>query len=527
MYPIDELKAIYSYLKANIDVCGCGNSGKSEISGIKLYPDSVRYSGSSLYFMFAFDGTGYLAICGNGKQSSEGFDGEVHCFDEDGCCQEALPEGNGICIKVCLLNNDNAGQLRKIFKFTGPVSHKGKPITIGLGDRLGLASPGHIRLLKGKDIFPVLAQQSIRELNLTARTYDDVLASATWAVFREGYLDGYGADGDHLKTPDEVKMALDKGFTMITLDCSEHIDNDAANLSAKEADKKYASLPELLRKRLEGKYAERSFKINGGFEVKFVQPEYVKIVLIYHKAIEHAVNIYKDLIRDCGRDIDFEMSIDETLTPTSPAAHYFAASELIAGGVEITSLAPRFCGEFQKGIDYRGNIKDFAADFEMHARIADTLGYKISVHSGSDKFSVFPIIGEKTSGRYHVKTAGTNWLEAVRLIAVKKPSLYREMHAFAVSHLPEARKYYHISAVPEKVPDISKMKDNELPALMDLDDSRQILHITYGLILNARDSRGALMLRDAIYDVLIRHEDEYAGMLQKHIGRHLEKLGAL
>jgi hypothetical protein len=59
----------------------------------------------------------------------------------------------------------------------------------------------------------------------------------------------------------------------------------------------------------------------------------------------------------------------------------------------------------------------------MHARIAGKLGYKISVHSGSDKFSVFPVIGEKTRGRYHLKTAGTNWLEAVRVIAETDPAL--------------------------------------------------------------------------------------------------------
>ena len=72
-----------------------------------------------------------------------------------------------------------------------------------------MASPGHIRLIKGKNIFPVLAQQSVRELTLTNRTFDDVLASAVWAVFQEGYRDGYGADGDHLKTAGEVKGALD------------------------------------------------------------------------------------------------------------------------------------------------------------------------------------------------------------------------------------------------------------------------------------------------------------------------------
>ena len=75
----------------------------------------------------------------------------------------------------------------------------------------------------------------------------------------------------------------------------------------------------------------------------------------------------------------------------------------------------------------------------MHAEIADHFGYKVSVHSGSDKFAVFGIVGKYTKGRYHVKTAGTNWLEAVRVIAEVAPDLYRKMHLFALNNLNEAK----------------------------------------------------------------------------------------
>ncbi len=111
--------------------------------------------------------------------------------------------------------------LRQEFPFTAPISLKGKDATIGTGDRLGLANPAHIRAVRDYDIFPVLAQQSIRELNFTKRTYDDVLDAATFAVFQEGYEEGYGFDGDHLKKIDEITMALNCGATMITLDLSE------------------------------------------------------------------------------------------------------------------------------------------------------------------------------------------------------------------------------------------------------------------------------------------------------------------
>lgn len=272
-------------------------------------------------------------------------------------------------------------------------------------------------------VFPVLAQQSIRELNLTGRTYNDVLCAASWAVFQEGYTSGFGADGDHLKTPEEVKMALDNGFTMITLDCSEHIDNKAASYSTSEIDKKYMEIDEIERKRLELIYLGKTLKLKDSTLIVFNNEEFKRIVLIYLKAIKYTIDIYNSVIKSSGKNIDFEMSIDETLTSTTPESHYFVASELIAGGVEITSLAPRFCGEFQKGIDYIGDIEQFKNEFKMHVKIAENFGYKISVHSGSDKFAVFPIIGKIANGEYHLKTAGTNWLEAVRVIANKNPLL--------------------------------------------------------------------------------------------------------
>ena len=150
--------------------------------------------------------------------------------------------------KVCPQNNGNAKLLQSVISYLNPVSRKGHKFTIGLGDRLGCASEGHLKLLAGKGIFPVLAQQSIRELNLTGRTYEDVLCSAVWAVFNEGYTDGFGADGDHLKQPFEIEYAIACGFSMITLDCSEHIDNTIMPLSDEELTAKYEQISPAIRK---------------------------------------------------------------------------------------------------------------------------------------------------------------------------------------------------------------------------------------------------------------------------------------
>ena len=106
-------------------------------------------------------------------------------------------------IKLCGLTAENAKALMALFPYTRPVSHKDHPFTMGLGDRLGLATPGHVRAMEAYakfGVFPVLAQQSIRELTLTNRTFEEVIAAAAFGVFQEGYKKGYGADGDHLKT---------------------------------------------------------------------------------------------------------------------------------------------------------------------------------------------------------------------------------------------------------------------------------------------------------------------------------------
>ena len=173
-----------------------------------IYSDSIQQTQQFTSFIAIDEGDKRLIVIPN--NGYDNFEGESLQVD-------------GVLVKICPLNIANSKIVREIFPFTNPTSVGSRKTSLGLGDRLGLASPGQIRLVKGKDIFPIIAQQSIRELNLTNRTYEDVLASAVWAVLQEGYTDGYGADGDHLKTQEEVLMALDCGYTMITLDCSARI----------------------------------------------------------------------------------------------------------------------------------------------------------------------------------------------------------------------------------------------------------------------------------------------------------------
>lgn len=419
---------------------------------------------------------------------------------------------------IAPLTHHNAKRLRQLLPHTAPKQGLAGTCSIGVGDRLGLATPGHLRAFaQYPDVFPVLAQQSIRELNLTGRSYEQVLDSATFAVFRAGWTRGFGADGDHLKKPEEIRYALDCGFSMITLDCSEHIRNEALGMDEAQLAAAYAADPEM-----EARYLDQRIQLDDGSEVSFDKVELMRTVLIYGQAIAFMKQIYADFIK--GQAVDFEISIDETSTPTTPAQHFFVANELHTAGIRFESMAPRFVGEFQKGIDYIGDLAQFTKELKQHAAIAKHFGYKVSVHSGSDKFSVFPAVGQATGGVFHLKTAGTNWLEAVRLVAMVDPALYRKMHAFALESYAAASAYYHVNGRPEQIPALSSLPDAELPGLMDRDYARQVLHITYGQILTAKDEQGHFLLRDDLYACWAEHAEEYAALLAGHIGRHLELL---
>ena len=90
--------------------------------------------------------------------------------------------------------------------------------------------------------------------------------------------------------------------------------------------------------------------------------------------------------------------------------------------MKLVSLAPRYIGDFEKGVDYKGDVAALERSLRDHAAIAELLGpYKLSLHSGSDKLSMYPALARATKGRFHVKTAGTSYLEALRVVARHEP----------------------------------------------------------------------------------------------------------
>lgn len=428
-------------------------------------------------------------------------------------------KGHGLFARVCPLSEENAVVVRELFPWTMPVSLRKKKASVGCGDRLGLATPGHIAAVREFDVSPVLAQQSIRELTLTGRTYRNVVDDTTFAVYQCGYKDGYGADGDHLKTIADIDLALAADMPMITLDLSGVVFAEAGNWDGSQVDSAYRNLPGNVQTKMKEAYFDRVFHVSS-LSIRMDIPTVRRCAVMYLRAMDFISEAYQHLMEKRRNDFDLEISIDETVSPTLPEHHLFIANELKLRGVEINSLAPKFIGDFQKGIDYIGDVKEFSRQFAEHCEISKAFGnYKISIHSGSDKFKVFPAIGKVSNMHFHAKTAGTSWLEAVRVIAAKSPELYRTMHKRAIEKFKDALKLYHITGDISKIPDIDSMRDEELPDLMNMDEARQLLHITYGSILTSP------AIRPAFFFAMHKYEDIYHDKIKGHFLKHLKGFG--
>lgn len=413
----------------------------------------------------------------------------------------------------------NLGPLWELFPWTRPVSLRNERTTIGMGDRIGMASAGHVRAARRFDVSPVLAQQSIRELDFTARSFADVVADAAFLVFQEGYTGGYGADGDHLKTIPDIDRALAYSMPMITLDLTEVMRPEVADWSDAEVEAAFAHLPSEFRRRVSERYADTSIELETG-RISIDGATARRCAVMYGEALAFSEKVDAHLKRRTGDAYDLEISVDETTTPTLPSHHYFISRELEVRGVTVNSLAPRFIGEFQKAIDYIGDLDEFTEQFRVHAEIARaTGGYKVSVHSGSDKFSVYPVVGEETQMRLHLKTSGTSWLESLRTIAQTEPGLYRLMHRRAFDYFPTALTSYHITADIDAIDALDAKGDGELPTFLDDPNCRQLLHISYGGLL--RDPE----VREQYFAALHVHERQHTRNVRNHMGKHLRLLG--
>jgi hypothetical protein len=468
-----------------------------QLTDLSVYSRSVVEADGTTYFLTRGDGNG-------GKRL--GIRGDTTGF-------EGKQQGE---VLLCPLTSANAAALRERLPWLRP-QPLGLKKSAGCGDRLGLATPGHIRAVRYVgNIAPILAQQSMRENARTGRTPQQVMDDALWGVFQEGWREPWGADADHLKTTDDVDLCVAAGYTFFTIDPGDHVDNSAHTAPLDVLRDKFQALPwaelEDSPDDLQGRYLGQRFEVEA-LTREFDETALLRAAAKYGRAVAHTVRMYHRLASQT-QNFELEVSVDETETPTSPHEHFFVASELERLGVQWVSLAPRYIGRFEKGVDYIGDLTQFEAEFIKHAAIARHLGpYKLSLHSGSDKFSIYPIIARHAGDLVHLKTAGTSYLEALRAIASMDPPLFREVLAFAHERYDQDKATYHVSADPARVSAPDQLADSELAGVLDLFDGRQVLHVTFGSVLERFGQR--------LKEVLAQHEEVHYAALETHFRKHL------
>ena len=467
------------------------------------YPESqVSYEGATYWLERSADGAKRLVAVADDESAFRGFAGTTKRTD-------------GQVRLVADTTPENAQALRSALPWLTP-SRFGLHTSVGFGDRLGLATPGHVQALKtvGGPINPVFAQQSIREMGRCHRTPRNVLDDATWGAFQAGWTTPVGGDADHLEKLEDIDDTVAAGFVFYTLDPKAEVDPEAEHADAAVIQQKVEALdwPSLDSDLATFRKSYVGHRIDLEHEaIELDEESVVRAMAKYGPSLAHAMAMYRRL-REKGIDCEVEFAVDETDYPTKPAEHVVVVSELQRLGMDFVSFAPRFVGRFEKGVEYIGDLDELQRDFEIHAEIARALGpYKLSLHSGSDKYSTYPLIAEATKGVVHLKTAGTSWAEALRVIAHNDPDLMREVLALALDSFEANRKSYHLSCDPTKIP--TDPTDDQVAQLMDRVDSRQVLHVGYGAILEEFGPR--------MYQVWNDNEEEHYRIIADHFVKHL------
>ncbi len=422
-------------------------------------------------------------------------------------------------------DHENAAALRELVPWLRP-RLVGEATSVGVGDRLGIATPGHIAAFRASPgIVPVLAQQSARELVRTGRTFREVLDAATFGALAAGWRDGFGADADHLKSIADIDAGIDAGCTMFTADPIELVPEIPADAPAAAIAAAFSAVPWVGLEDDPGvfsdRYPERLDLDSGPLELP--ADALHAAAARFGPAVVQVAAMHRHLagILDPG-SFEFEVAVDEIEYRTTPIDHVYLATELHRLGVNWVSFAPRFVGEFEKGIDYLGDRAEFEADVAVHAAIARRLGdYKLSVHSGSDKFSIYDAVARSTRGRLHLKTSGTSYLVALETIAAADPELMRRVWRAALEAYTAARATYHVSASLAGAPAPDTASAAALARLLDDPNTREILHVTYGAVLHGGTADDGAQLGEDVRATIWSEREAYWSNLAAHIGRHL------
>lgn len=406
--------------------------------------------------------------------------------------------------------------------------------SIGIGDRFSHQGTAQLRAIMkanstGLDISPVW-NKSNREHQIVHSHPEDVREEADDAVAELGFTGKYFVDADHINMNTVLPFVETADF--FTLDVASYI----GKKSKPEEVKAYITSCK--------KYIGNLI-IPGIDHPLLVTEDLLKeIACKYLTATTQASDIYQYLITKKGKNnFITEVSMDEVEIPQTPMDLLFILKMLADKGVSVQTIAPKFSGRFNKGVDYRGDLLQFAKEFEEDVLV---LKYaikefglprelKLSIHSGSDKFSIYPIMAEvikKHNKGLHLKTAGTTWLEEVIGLAV------------AGGDGLVAAKYIYANALGRKVElcgpyaDVIDIDDAQLPTVEEVnkwtsDDFanalihnqeqpkynssfRQLIHVAYKV---------AAEMGTSYTDLLEKYADIIGDCVEKNIyERHLKKL---
>ena len=282
--------------------------------------------------------------------------------------------------------------------------------SMGAGDRFGRQGAAQIAAFrkareKGVDV-AIVWNKSNREHLLIGTEPADQGAAAGQAIKETGWDGPWYVDADHIGMATVDRFAPYCDF--FTLDVADYIGKSAASEAIEAFAAKHANLP--AAKGIPARLDAAAIRAAAGR---------------YLCAVDEAAKTYR---RICelrkGDDFVTEVSMDETAVPQSPAELIVILAALADAGVPVQTLAPKFSGRFNKGVDYVGDIAAFFKEFEADVRVAgwsaEAFGLpknlKLSIHTGSDKFSLYKGMGEiirKEGAGLHLKTAGTTWLEEI------------------------------------------------------------------------------------------------------------------
>ena len=319
--------------------------------------------------------------------------------------------------------------------------------SIGVGDRFGYQGAAQLRALQlaeqhGVKVVPVW-NKSNREHNIIGTNPEDTRREADAAVKATGWKEPYYVDADHIGINNVDKFIPFCDF--FTLDVADFIGKAATGSELATFEQSLAKF----KGTLQIPHAGREFIVTDDV-IRTIGTKYLY-------AVKEASKIYQHIKKNkADNAFIVEVSMDETDAPQTPVELFFILSAIAQEGIPIQTIAPKFSGKFLKGIDYVGDVRAFAQEFEedilviSHAVSMFHLhkNLKLSVHSGSDKFSLYPMMHHainKHNAGLHLKTAGTTWLEELIGLAAAGGdglTIAKDVYAQAYARIDELCKPY-------------------------------------------------------------------------------------